>query len=89
MDQNSIFGQITLILGDVYGVEPFELTPESDFIEDIDLKSSVESLAQLVHTLNQSFDIDLSAQRFSKALEENQITNVQDIVNTVEDALLE
>jgi len=89
MEQNSIYSELTQLLGETYGVDPDELTPESDLIEDIDLKSDVESLAKFVHSLNITFDIEISAQAFSKGIEEERITNVREIVNTVEDALLE
>ncbi len=89
MEPTSIYQQVAILLGETYGVDPEELSEASDLIEDIDLKSDVESLARFVHRLNDHFDIELTAKSLSKGMEEERITIVQDIVNEVEDALLE
>lgn len=89
MEPTSIYNQVTNLIGETYGVDPEELQPGSDLVEDIDLKSDVESLAKFVHSLNEHFDIELTAQSLSRGMEEGRITIVQDVVNEVEDALLE
>ncbi|MCD8484260.1 hypothetical protein LRY65_00090 [Candidatus Woesebacteria bacterium] len=89
MENNPLYQEVTQLLGETYGVDPDELTPESDLMEDIDVKSDVESLGKFVHGLNTTFDIELQTPRFSRALVSGDISTVRDIVNTVEDALLE
>ncbi len=89
MNQSSIYDEVTQLLGEIYGVDPDELTPQSDLQEDIDLKSDVESLAKFVHTLNTTFDIELTTPYISREIMARHISSVQDIVSAVEDALLE
>lgn len=89
MQRQEIFQRVAQKLSEHFGIPLADLTPETDLVEDIDIKSDLEAMTQFVHSLNDTFEIELRLQNVAKELEDGTLSMLGDIVDLVEDALLE
>lgn len=81
--------KVAVIFSDTFGIDPQDLAMTTDIVEDVDIKSDLESLARFVQQLNHTFEVHIRLQDIVDGVDDEDIVCVQDLVNVLEDALLE
>ncbi len=79
--------QIIELISEIYGIDPDDLSPNSNLIEDVDIKGNLDEFVRFVHRLNRLFEIDLQP-RDINVEDEDGVQTISDLVFLVEDAML-
>lgn len=87
MNRDQTTQEIIRLIGETYGIDPDDLTPSANLVEDVDIKGSLDEFVRFVHRLNNTFETDLQAKDINVEAEDG-IHTIADLVYLVEDAML-
>ena len=87
MNREQTTQEIVRLLGETYGIDPDDLSPASNLVEDVDIKGSLDEFVRFIHRLNSTFEIDLQPKDINIE-DEDGVQTVADLVYLVEDAML-